>query len=147
MGLGLCLVLGAKPAGAENWFALDAPGTPSVPGVPGVPGAVGEAAIEVDMDLFRLVGGRREVPIRVTWPEARVHASGVSFRSVVAMAELECVFKTPTLRDTSFYAGMRGQGKLLLVRSGSFDTPTEHIGDLLSVKTLELLERAACTRP
>ena len=135
MGVGLCLLLGAKPAWAENWFALDAPG------------AAAEVAIEVDMDLFRLVGGRREVPIRVTWSEARVHASGVSFRSVVAMAELECVFKTPTLRDASFYSGMRGQGNLLMVRSGLLDAPAERIGDLLSAKTLELLERAACARP
>src|SRR5688500_14826166 len=72
------LLLSAVPARAANWFSLD------------TLSAASGLGIEVDTDSLRQAGGRREIAVRVTYPEPRLHRGGAWFRSVVATVEFEC---------------------------------------------------------
>jgi hypothetical protein len=128
----LCL---AGPARAEHWFGLDQLSAQS------------GMDIEVDTDSLREVRGRRSIVVRVTYPQPRVRADGLPYRSVVATVEFECEGRLAGYRDAAFYAGMRGQGGLVARESSQLAQIPEPTRGVLPANSLELLTRAACSRP
>jgi hypothetical protein len=132
--LAALLLLGMSAAHAANWFSLDALSAASGLG------------IEVDTDSLRQTGPRREVVVRVTYPEARQYR-GVTFRSVVATVAFECEGRLGGYRDAVFFAGAKGQGPVIAREDGAAPAVPDRIRDLLPPKSLEVLTRAACSRP
>jgi hypothetical protein len=128
----LCL---AEPARAEHWFGLDQISAQS------------GMDIEVDTDSLREVRGRRSIVVRVTYPQPRVRPDGLPFRSVVATVEFECEGRLAGYRDAAFHAGVRGQGGLVARETSQLAQIPAPIGGLLPASSLELLTRAACSRP
>jgi hypothetical protein len=128
----LCL---AAPVRAEHWFGLDQLSAQS------------GMDIEVDTDSLREARGRRSIVVRVTYPQPRVRADGLPYRSVVANVEFECEGRLAGSRDAAFYAGPRGQGGLVARESSQLAQIPEPTRGVLPSSTLELLTRAACSRP
>jgi hypothetical protein len=128
----LCL---ASPARAEHWFGLDQ--------------LIAQSGmdIEVDTDSLREVRGRRSIVVRVTYPQPRVRPDGLLFRSVVATVEFECEGRLAGYRDAAFHAGIRGQGGLVARESSQLAQIPAPVGGVLPASSLELLTRAACSRP
>jgi hypothetical protein len=131
----LALLLGAGAAHAENWFDLDALRASTGPG------------IEVDTDALREAGGRRLVTVRVSYPQARMHTSGAAYRSVVATVEFGCDGAAPRYRDAAFYSEAGGRGVVTLRENGLLPVSPDPAHELLPGRSVELLARAACTRP
>jgi len=128
----LCLV---GPARAEHWFGLDQLSAQS------------GMDIEVDTDSLREARGRRSIVVRVTYPQPRVRPDGLPFRSVVATVEFECEGRLAGYRNAAFYAGVRGQGGLVARESSQLAQIPEPTRGVLPENSLELLTRAACSRP
>lgn len=120
---------------AENWFVLD------------TPGAAGALGIEVDTDSLRQTNGRREVMVRVSYSRPRQHGSGELFRSVVTRVEFECEGQLAGYRDATFYSEARGGGMVTAREEGRLAAAVEGTQDLLPPRSVELLIRAACSRP
>ena len=133
--LAAALLVSAGPARAVNWFALDALSSASGLG------------IEVDTDSLRQAGTRREISVRVTYPEPRLHRGGAWFRSVVATVEFECEGRLGGYRDAVFFSDARGQGMVTVREDGAAGSIPARTADLLPAKSLEVLARAACARP
>jgi hypothetical protein len=129
------LLLGISTAHAASWFGLDALSAASGLG------------IEVDTDSLRQSGPRREIAVRVTYPEPRLHRWGAPFRSVVATVEFECEGRLGGYRDAVFYSDVKGQGLVTVREDGQSAAVPERTRDLLPAKSLEVLARAACSRP
>jgi len=129
------LLLRAPVAQATNWFALDALSAASGLG------------IEVDTDSLRQVGDRRDIKVRLSYPELKVHRWGAPFRSVVATVEFECEGRMSGYRDAVFFSDVRGQGLVTVREDGTLAPIPERTGSLLPPRSLELLTRAACSRP
>jgi hypothetical protein len=125
----------AGPARAEHWFGLDQLSAQS------------GMEIEVDTDSLREVRGRRSIVVRVTYPQPRVRPDGLPFRSVVSTVEFECEGRLAGYRDAAFYAGVRGQGGLVARESSPLTQIPESTRGVLPASSLELLTRAACSRP
>jgi len=129
------LLLSAVPARAANWFSLD------------TLSAASGLGIEVDTDSLRQAGGRREIAVRVTYPEPRLHRGGAWFRSVVATVEFECEGRLGRYREAVFFSEAKGQGTIAVREEGTSGAVPARIADLLPTKSLEVLARAACARP
>jgi len=124
-----------EPAHAANWFSLDALSAASGLG------------IEVDLDSLRSTGMRREAVVRVSYPAAQVHGSGAAFRSAVATVEFECEGGLVGYRDAVFYSEAKGNGAVTAREEGRLAPIPEPTRELLPAKNLEVLIRAACSRP
>jgi hypothetical protein len=122
-------------ARAEHWFGLDQLSAQS------------GMEIEVDTDSLREVRGRRSILVRVTYPQPRVRADGLLYRSAVATVEFECEGRLAGYRDAALYAGVRGQGGLVARESSQLAQIPEPTRGVLPASSLELLTRAACSRP
>jgi hypothetical protein len=133
--LAALLLLGAATAHGATWFGLDALSAASGLG------------IEVDTDSLRQAGNRREIAVRVTYPEPRQHRWGALFRSVVATVEFECEGRLGGYRDALFYSDVKGLGLVVVREAGQFPAIPERTRDLLPPRSLETLIRAACSRP
>jgi hypothetical protein len=129
------LLFSASPARAVNWFALDSLSVASGLG------------IEVDTDSLKQTGTKREVAVRVSYPEPRLHRGGAWFRSVVATVEFECEGRVGGYRDAVFFSDAKGQGTITVREEGPSGTVPARIMDLLPAKSLEVMARAACARP
>jgi len=129
------LLLGTPAARGTTWFALDALSTASGLG------------IEVDTDSLRQTSAvGREIIVRVTYPQPRVHRSGASFRSVVAKVAFHCEGGLGGYREAAFYSDPEGQGLVTARDDGQLPIP-ERTQDLLPAKSLELITRAGCAQP
>jgi hypothetical protein len=134
-GLAAVLLAGMPLAGyGATWFALDALSVASGLG------------IEVDTDSLRTTGNRREIAVRVTYPQPREHRWGALFRSVVATVEFRCDGGLGSYRDAVFYSDVKGTGLVTVREEGQAQIP-DRIRELLPAKGLEALTRAACTQP
>ena len=133
--LAALLLLGLPTAHAASWFGLDALSAASGLG------------IEVDTDSLRQSGTRREIVVRVTYPESRLHRGGAPFRSVVATVEFECEGRLGGYRDAIFYSEVKGQGLVTVREDGHSPHVPDRTRELLPAKSLEVLTRAACSRP
>jgi hypothetical protein len=129
------LLFSAAPARAINWFALDSLSAASGLG------------IEVDTDSLKQIGTKREIAVRVSYPEPRLHRGGAWFRSVVATVEFECEGRVGGYRDAVFFSDPKGQGTITVREEGPSGTVPARIMDLLPAKSLEVMARAACARP
>lgn len=135
----LCLAgsLALGPAAAVHgatWFSLDALAKASGLG------------IEVDTDSLRHNGARRDITVRLTYPEPRQHRWGANFRSVVATVEFRCDGGLGSYRDAVYYSDVKGTG-LVMVREEAPSQVPDRIRELLPAKSLESLTRAACAQP
>jgi len=133
--LAAMVLIGMPTAHAASWFSLD------------TLSAASGLGIEVDTDSLRHAGSRREITVRVTYAEPRLHRAGASFRSVVATVEFECEGRLGGYRDAVFYSDVRGQGLVMVREDGTSAAVPDRIRDLLPAKSLEVLTRAACSRP
>lgn len=129
------LLLGAGAAHAANWFELDALS------------AATRLGIEADTDSIHHSGAQRAVTVRVSYPEPRVHRSGVPYRSVVATVEFNCEGGLAGYRDASFYAEARGSGTIAAREDGRLAPIPESTRELLPARSVEFLIRAACSEP
>src|SRR6185369_11135447 len=102
--------LPASSVSSANWFALDTLDAGS-----GV-------AIETDVDSLRQTDRRREVTVRVSYPEARQHPGGAWYRSVVATVEFQCDGRQAEYRDAVFYAKAKGRGAVATRENGRLAT-------------------------
>lgn len=126
------LLLGA--ASATTWFPLD---------------ALSQASgldIEVDTDSLRPASGGREVMVRVSYPQPRVHPSGAAFRSVVTTVAFRCDGGLAGYRDATYYADAGGRGTPVAREERPSPVP-DATRELLPSRSLEQLTRAACTQP
>jgi hypothetical protein len=128
------LALAAPLAHSATWFSLAALS------------AASGLAIEVDTDSLRVNGARREIIVRVSYPEVRAHRSGASFRSVVATVQFDCDGKLGTYRDAVFYSETEGRGPVTVREQAPSNVP-ENMRDVLPAKSLEQMTRAACSQP
>ena len=129
------LMLGAPAAQAITWFGLDALSKAS------------NLGIEVDTDSLRQAASRREIRVRVTYPDTRLHRWGASFRSVAATVEFECEGRLAGYRDAVFYAEPGGRGLVMAKEDGLLAPIPDRTADLLPSRSVEVLARAACTQP
>ena len=129
------LLLSVPCAQAANWFGLDALS------------AASGLAIDVDTDTLRQEGARREIRVRVTYPEPRLHRWGASFRSVLATVEFDCEGRLAGYRDAVFFSEARGQGLVAVREDGPLTPIPGRTSDLLPARSLEVMARAACSRP
>jgi hypothetical protein len=132
--LAAALLLGSPAVRAASWFALD------------TLGAGGGVTIEADIDSLRQSNARREVTVRVSYPDARKHPGGAWYRSFVATVEFQCDGQQADYRDAVFYAKAKGRGAVTTREDGRLAT-SEAAAELLPPRNLELLIRAACARP
>jgi hypothetical protein len=131
----VALLLISPAVHAETWFVLDTPGGP------------GDLGIEADMDSLRQAGGRREVRVRVSYAQTRQYRSGEPFRSVVTRVEFECEGQLAGYRDATFYSETGGGGMVTAREEGRLAAAAEGTRDLLPPRSVEVLIRAACSRP
>jgi len=129
------LLFATPAAHAVNWFGLEALSKAS------------NLEIDVDTDSLRQSGTRREIRVRVTYPETRLHRWGASFRSVAATVEFECEGRLAGYRDAVFYAEPAGRGLVMAKEDGPLAPIPDRTADLLPSKSVEQLVRAACAQP
>jgi hypothetical protein len=128
------MVLFAPLAQSATWFNLVALS------------AASGLAIEVDTDSLRVNGARREIVVRVSYPEVRTHRSGAPFRSVIATVQFDCDGKLGTYRDAVFYSEVEGRGSVVVREQAPSNVP-ENMREVLPAKSLEQMTRAACSQP
>lgn len=128
------MALFAPLAHSATWFSLAALS------------AASGLAIEVDTDSLRVNGARREIVVRVSYPDVRTHRSGASFRSVIATVQFDCEGKLGTYRDATFYSDVEGRGAATAREQAPSNVP-ETMRDVLPAKSLEQMTRAACSQP
>lgn len=130
----LLLGAAASPVQGATWFSLDTLSTASGLG------------IEVDTDSLRHTANRREIAVRLTYPEPRQHRWGAYVRSVVATVEFRCDGGLGNYRDAVYYSDVKGTGLVVVREEGQSQVP-ERMRELLPAKSLESLTRAACAQP
>jgi hypothetical protein len=133
--LAAVLLLGAAPAvRGATWFSLDTLSSASGLG------------IEVDTESLRHTANRREIAVRLTYPEPRQHRWGALVRSVVATVEFRCDGGLGNYRDAVYYSDVKGTGLVVVREEGQSQVP-ERMRELLPPRSLESLTRAACSQP
>jgi hypothetical protein len=130
---GTLLLALALPAAGATWFSLDALS------------ATSGMTIEVDTDSLAHTANRRDVTVRVTYPQLRFHLEA-AYRSVVTTVEFRCDGTLGTYRDAVYYADVKGTGAVVAREPGQAQVP-DRIRQLLPPGSLETLTRAACSQP
>jgi hypothetical protein len=119
---------------AEQWFALESPGSEQA-----------QAAVEVDLDSIRARGHVGETVIRVTYQALQQHAAGFAFRSVVATAQFDCQRRAVSLISGAYFTAPHGNGlRLGAESSGHASGMPESLLRSIPAPALQALLKATC---
>lgn len=133
----ICLLacwLASTATSAEQWFAVQSPGAEPA-----------RTAVEVDLDSIRTRAQVGETVIRVTYESPQQHASGFTFRSVVATALFDCQRRAISLISGAYFAAPQGNGLRVGVESSGLAAGMpETLLRSIPTPTLHALLRATC---
>lgn len=127
-----CLAI-AEARATGNWFALD-----TEPGM---------GSLEVDVSSLRWRGDRRELKVRISYPQAQQPASGPGYRALLATLEMNCETGQSQWRSVSFHADAHAEDPALAVEQNASGLPASPAQALVPEKTWATLLRSACTPP
>ena len=129
----LALFMMTSAAQAASWFVLEAP--ESISGI----------TVEVDLESLRSRGEKRDVLMRISYPEAQ-KKQDISFQSVIAELEISCENDLDIWKSVSYFQSSHAKGMPL--RSENFGTAgmPKSVLKILPDKAWVNLQRGACGR-
>jgi len=130
----LGLLSAAPAAGAQQWFAVNAPAPTRA-----------DTIVEIDLETLRIHASGGAGVIRVTFGVLQPHEAGFGYRSFVATAQFDCQRREMALTSSAYFALPSGQGLRLGADSSGRDSgmPPALI-ERIPAPARQALVKAAC---